>query len=138
MCDRRYCGCVLRGVNLIQFTVAAIAALALAGAAATVLQDLLDALLIGLPVLIAGVAAGFVLQVRSSRKRAIRSVPAPAGPVPRPRPAPVGPVPRPRPVPVVPAPRPAHAVQSAPRPALDVARTIAAAALTGERDAAPG
>ena len=53
-----------------------------AHAAATVLQDLLDALLIGLPMLIAGIAAGFVLQVRRSRKQSIRSGAAPAVPAP--------------------------------------------------------
>jgi hypothetical protein len=157
MCDRRYCGCVLRGGNLIQLAVAAVAVLALAGAAATVLQDLLDALLIGLPVLIAGMAVGFVLQVRSSRKQAIRSGAAAVAPVPRPRPAPVAP-----------APRPAQAIQSPPRlaldasaldaspldispldispldispldvQALDASPTVAAAVLIGERDAAPG
>jgi hypothetical protein len=147
MCDRRYCGCVLRGSNLIQLAVAAVAVLAMAGAAATVLQDLLDALLIGLPVLIAGMAAGFVLQVRSSRKQAIRSGAAPVAPAPRPGPAPV-----------VPAPRPAQAIQPPPRLALDVSAldaspldalpldispldaspTVAAAALVGERDGAPG
>ncbi len=152
MCDRRYCGCVLRGGNLIQLAVAALAVLALAGAAATVLQDLLDALLIGLPVLIAGMAVGFVLQVRSSRKQAIRSGAAPAAPVPG----------RER-APVVPAPRPAQAIQPPPRlaldasaldtsaldtsaldtsaldtSALDTSPTVAAAALVGERDGAPG
>jgi hypothetical protein len=132
MCDRRYCGCVLRGGNLIQLAVAALAALALAGAAATVLQDLLDALLIGLPVLIAGIAVGFVLQVRSSRKQSIRSGAVPVTPAPRPGPAPVAP-----------APRPAQAIQSPPRlaldaSALDVSPAVAAAALIGERDAAPG
>jgi hypothetical protein len=132
MCDRRYCGCVLRGGNLIQLAVAALAALALAGAAATVLQDLLDALLIGLPVLITGIAVGFVLQVRSSRKQSIRSGAVPVTPAPRPGPAPVAP-----------APRPAQAIQSPPRLALDasalnVSPTVAAAALIGERDAAPG
>jgi hypothetical protein len=162
MCDRRYCGCVLRGSNLIQLAVAAVAVLAMAGAAATVLQDLLDALLIGLPVLIAGMAAGFVLQVRSSRKQAIRS-----------RAAAVAPVPRPRPAQVAPVPRPAQAIQPPPRLALDVSPldvspldaspldvspldaspldaspldaspldaspTVAAAALVGERDGAPG
>src|ERR1039458_2514109 len=123
MCDRRYCGCVLRGGNLIQLAVAALAALALAGAAATVLQDLLDALLIGLPVLIAGIAVGFVLQVRSSRRQSIRSGAVPVTPAPRPGPA--------------------RAIQSPPRlaldaSALDVSPTVAAAALIGERDAAPG
>jgi hypothetical protein len=162
MCDRRYCGCVLRGSNLIQLAVAALAVLTLAGAAATVLQDLLDALLIGLPVLIAGMAVGFVLQIRSSRKQAIRSGAAAVAPVPRPRPAPVAP-----------APRPAQAIQSPPRlaldasaldippldispldasaldasaldasaldaSALDASPTVAAAVLIGERDAAPG
>jgi hypothetical protein len=102
MCDRRYCGCMLRGGNLIQFTVAAVAALALAGAAATVLQDLLDALLIGLPVLIAGIATGFALQVRSSRKQAVRSGAARAAPAPAPRPK----------TPAAPAPGPAPAIQS--------------------------
>jgi hypothetical protein len=137
MCDRRYCGCVLRGSNLIQLAVAAVAVLAMAGAAATVLQDLLDALLIGLPVLIAGMAAGFVLQVRSSRKQAIRSGAAPVAPASRPGRAPV-----------VPAPRPAPAIQPPPRLALDASPldaspldaspTVAAAALVGERDGAPG
>ena len=147
MCDRRYCGCVLRGGNLIRLALAALAALAMAGAAATVLQDLLDALLIGLPVLVAGMAVGFVLQVRSSRKQTIRSGAAPAAPAPRPGPAPV-----------TPAPRPAQAIQPPPRLALDISAldatpldasaldasaldatpTVAAAALIGERDAAPG
>jgi hypothetical protein len=147
MCDRRYCGCVLRRGNLIQLAVAAVAVLALAGTAATVLQDLLDALLIGLPVLIAGMAVGFVLQVRSSRKQVIRSGAAPVAPVPRPARAPV-----------VPAPRPAQAIQPPPRLALDASPldaspldaspldaspldaspTVAAAALAGERDGAPG
>ena len=97
MCDRRYCGCVLRGRNLIRLAAAAFAALAMAGAAATVLQDLLDALLIGLPVLVAGMVVGFVLQVRSSRKQTIRSGAAP----------------------VTPAPRPAQAIQPPPRLVLD-------------------
>jgi len=162
MCDRRFCGCVLRGGNLIQLAVAALAVLALAGAAATVLQDLLDALLIGLPVLIAGMVVGFVLQVRSSRKQAIRSAAAA-----------VAPVPRPGPTPVAPAPRPAQAIQPPPRltrdisardisaldasaldasplvisaldasaldaSAFDASPTVAAAAFIGERDAAPG
>jgi hypothetical protein len=132
MCDRRYCGCVLRGGNLIRLGAAALAVLALAGATATVLQDLLDALLIGLPVLIAGMAVGFVLQVRSSRKQAIRSGAAPVAPAPRPARAPV-----------VPAPRPAQAIQPPPRLALDASPldaspTVAAAALVGERDGARG
>jgi hypothetical protein len=108
MCDRRYCGCVLRGRNLIRLAAAAFAALAMAGAAATVLQDLLDALLIGLPVLVAGMAVGFVLQVRSFRKQTIRS-----------RAAPVTSAPRPGPAPVTPAPRPAQAIQPPPRLVLD-------------------
>ncbi len=101
MCDRRYCGCVLRGRNLIRLAAAAFAALAMAGAAATVLQDLLDALLIGLPVLVAGMVVGFVLQVRSSRKQTIRSGAAP----------------------VTPAPRPAQAIQPPARPCLVPAAT---------------
>jgi hypothetical protein len=136
MCDRRYCGCMLRGGNLIQFTVAAVAALALAGAAATVLQDLLDALLIGLPVLIAGIATGFGWQVRSFRKQAIRSGAARTAPAPGPR------------APAAPAPGPAPAIQSLPRrapdiwaleiSALDVSPAAAAAPLASEPDAAPG
>jgi hypothetical protein len=126
MCDRRYCGCVLRGSNLIQLGVAAVAVLALAGAAATVLQDLLDALLIGLPVLIAGMAVGFVLQVRSSRKQAIRSGAAAVAAVPRPRPAPVAP-----------APRPAQAIQSPPRLALDASALDASPRDISPRDASP-
>lgn len=72
MCDRRYCGCVLRGANLMRLAAVGLAAVALAGA--TALQDLLDGILIALSVLTAGLLAIFMLQVHMSRRRAVRAV----------------------------------------------------------------
>jgi hypothetical protein len=84
MCDRRYCGCVLRGANLMRLAAVGLAAVALAGA--TALQDLLDGILIALSVLTAGLLAIFMLQVHMSRRRAVRAVrPARAAVVAAPR-----------------------------------------------------
>jgi hypothetical protein len=71
MCDRRYCGCVLRGRNLMLLTVVVVAAVTLAGA--TAIQDLIDGILIALSVLTIGLLAIFALQVCIHRRRAARA-----------------------------------------------------------------
>ena len=95
MCGRRYRGRALRGGNLTRLAAVLLVAVALAGTRA--IQDLLNGILITLSVLTAGVLAIFVLQVRISRKRAVRPVPAAVVAAPRPVPAAVAAVAQARP-----------------------------------------
>jgi hypothetical protein len=124
MCDRRYCGCALRGANLTRIGAIVFVAVMLAGA--TAIQDLLDGILIALSVFTAGILAIFATQVRRARKRTVRLAPAAAAAAPRPAPAaPAHPAPAaaaatPRPALAIPAhPAPAAAA-AAPRPALAI------------------
>jgi hypothetical protein len=116
MCDRRYCGCALRGANLTRLVAVAVVVVALAGA--TALQDLLDGILIALSVLTAGIVALFAMQVRASRKRAVRQVSATVAAAPRPVRAQAAVAAAPRPAPVVPA-QARQAAGGSPRVSLD-------------------
>jgi hypothetical protein len=90
---RRICGCLL-GSRFLQLGLVALAALALAGAGTAIMKDLINAVLIALLVLMAGLLAVFLIQVRHSRRvmhpRLTRRRRAPSLPtrLTRPRPAP--------------------------------------------------
>jgi hypothetical protein len=107
MCARRICGCILHRSGVKQLAVAILVAIALAGATVRAFEDLLNAILIAGPVLVAGMVAIFVIQVRHYRKLASpprhaaaaasarparAAAPAPAAPAPEQEPAaaPVG------------------------------------------------
>ena len=68
MCARRICGCALVGSRFLQICLVALAALALAGAGTAIMKDLINAVLIALLVLMAGLLAVFLIQVRYSRR----------------------------------------------------------------------
>jgi hypothetical protein len=84
MCARRLCGCNLRRSTVIQLTVVIVAVVALGGATGTVIQDVLNGILIVSLVLVAAMVAFFVVQVRHSVSQPVHPRRAPRVAHPRP------------------------------------------------------
>ena len=116
MCARRICGCALRRGNLVRLAAAIFVAVALAGARARGIEDLLDAMVIAALVLAAGMAAVFVIHLRHAKKQAMP----------------------PRPVPVAAAPKPAQAILAFAQKAAETPAGGPAATIAGEREASLG
>ena len=139
MCARRVCGCALRG-NLVRLTAAGVAVVALAGT--TVMEDVLNAILIASSALTAWIVAFFTVQVYRSRRPATRHRHTSRAAAAQPAAQPVTPSWMAGGVPqrAAETPQRAHTplMPETPQMAAEALRAVPAGVLVGERDAARG